>query len=255
MDFKEIKGIKHYLFDNLKEFKAFNPDKEVLGSWRDGRQSDWVYTDDMQVCQILKHSDIYDDFAQNNKTLIRTVCGTYIAERDNMKMIGADGIPKNIYAFSKTFKSHKQYQQTNKKKTKELLFAKYVAKDKDIVSAFKKVYKNAKNKSYISRKSNELLNKKSVFNMINENIKEVLSEESVSARWLIQQYKAIITDSRRDSDKLRSLEALSKIAGLFESEKKTEQITVWGSHMFNSEQKELLGDKSPELLEHREKEE
>ena len=28
MDFKEIKGIKHYLYDSLKEFKSFNPEKE-----------------------------------------------------------------------------------------------------------------------------------------------------------------------------------------------------------------------------------
>ena len=255
MDFKEIKGIKHFLYDNAEEFKAFNPKDEIKGNWRECRQGDWAYTDDMQVCQILKRSDIYDDFSQKNKTLFRTVCGTYIAERQNMKMIGADGIPDNIYAFSKTFKSHNQYQKDNKKKTKELLFAKYVAKGDGVTDAFKKVYKNAKNDSYISRKTNELLNKKSVYNMINENIKEILSEEGVSAKWIIQQYKEIIADSRRDSDKLRSLEALTKIAGLFEQEKKTEQITVWGSHMFNKEQQEILGNKEPELLEHHEKEE
>ena len=148
MDFNEKKVIKHYLYDSLTEFKAFNPNKEVLGNWRECRQSDWVYTDDMQVCQILKSSAIYDDFTQTNKTLIRTVCGTYIAERGNMKMIGADGIPKNIYAFSKTFKSRNQYRTTNKKKTKEMLFAKYVAKGDDVVSSFKKVYKKANNKSF-----------------------------------------------------------------------------------------------------------
>tara|TARA_R100001163_G_C5061484_1_gene198402 strand:+ start:156 stop:923 length:768 start_codon:yes stop_codon:yes gene_type:complete len=255
MDFKEIKGIKHYLFDNLKEFKAFYPKLEVSGNWRDSRQNDWAYTDDMQICQILKRSNIYDDFSQKNKTLIRTVCGTYIAERANMKMIGADGIPANIYAFSKTFKSHNQYVKNNKKETKEMLFAKYVAKGSDIVSAFKKVYKNANNKSYISKKTNELLNKKSVRKMIDENIKEILQDEGVSSRWIVQEYKRIISDSRRDSDKLRSLEALSKIAGLFNAEKKTEQVTVWGSHMFNQEQQELLNGEKPKLLAHEEKEE
>lgn len=255
MDFKEIKGIKHYLYDSEEEFKALNPDGKIKGNWRECRQGDWAYTDDGQVCQILKHSDIYDDFAQKNKTLIRTVCGTYIAERRNMKMIGADGIPANIYAFSKTFKSHNQYQKDNKKKTKELLFAKYVAKGDGVTDAFKKVYKKANSKEYISRKSNELLNKKSVYNMIKENIEEILSEEGISAKWIVQQYKDIIVESHRDSDKLRSLEALAKMRGLFETEKKTEQITVWGSHMFNKEQQQILGNKEPELLEHHEKEE
>ena len=91
--------------------------------------------------------------------------------------------------------------------------------------------------------------------MIKENIKEILHEEGVSAKWIVQQYKEIIADSRRDADKLRSLEALSKISGLFETEKKTEQVTVWGAHMFNKEQQELLNGKTPELLEHQEKEE
>ena len=91
--------------------------------------------------------------------------------------------------------------------------------------------------------------------MIDENIKEILQDEGVSSRWIVQEYKRIISDSRRDSDKLRSLEALSKIAGLFNAEKKTEQVTVWGSHMFNQEQQELLNGKKPELLAHEEKEE
>ena len=99
MDFKEIKGIKHFLYDSEKEFRALRPKGEIKGNWRECHKGDWAYTDDMFVCQILKRSPIFDEVSQKkNKTLIRTVCGTYIAERYTMKMLGDYGIPENIYA-------------------------------------------------------------------------------------------------------------------------------------------------------------
>ena len=60
--------------------------------------------------------------------------------------------------------------------------------------------------------------------------------------------------SDRDSDKLRSLDALSKMAGLFETEKKQEQLTVFQG--FTPEQMEALSGKSEtKLIAHKEKDE
>jgi hypothetical protein len=50
---------------------------------------------------------------------------------------------------------------------------------------------------------------------------------------------------------LRSLESLSKIAGLFDTDKKQEQLTVWSG--FTSEQMEALnGGNKTELIGHKE---
>ena len=49
MDFKNIKNIPHYLFDNLEEYKAFGNTAVVVDSWRAGKEGDWVYTDDGEV--------------------------------------------------------------------------------------------------------------------------------------------------------------------------------------------------------------
>ena len=59
--------------------------------------------------------------------------------------------------------------------------------------------------------------------------------------------------SDRDTDKLRSLEALAKMAALFDTEKKQEQLTVFTG--FTPEQMEAIsgGDKS-KLIAHKEKE-
>ena len=255
MDFKEIKGIKHYLYDSVKEFKAFRPDEEIKGNWRECHQSDCALTDDMHVCQILKRSPIFDEVSHKNKTLIRTVCGTYIVERYTMKMLGENGIPENIYAFAKTFASKNRYQKENKGEIKEILFAKYVARGNDVVSAFKKVYKGANNKSYISRKTNELLKKESVVNMVKKEVELILKDEGVTKEWIIGQYKQIVDLSERDTDKLRSLEALSKMSGLFDTEKKTEQISVGFAGFLEPGQKELLDEGKTKLIENNSQEE
>ena len=54
MEIKQIKGIDHVLYDSMDEFMAFNPDLMTTGDWRRGKEGDWVYTDDLYVCQILK---------------------------------------------------------------------------------------------------------------------------------------------------------------------------------------------------------
>ena len=54
MDIKTIKGKEHFLYDNMKECMALAPKITPTGDWRRGKEGDWVYTDDLYVCQILK---------------------------------------------------------------------------------------------------------------------------------------------------------------------------------------------------------
>jgi hypothetical protein len=90
--------------------------------------------------------------------------------------------------------------------------------------------------------------------MIKEEIQQVLSEVGVTPNWIVERYKTIADLAEKDSDKLRSLESLSKISGLYEqNEKKSEQLTVWAG--FSPEQMEAIQDgKNTKLLAHQEKE-
>ena len=54
MDIKVIKGKEHYLYDDKKESMALAPDIITKGDWKRGKEGDWVYTDDLYVCQILR---------------------------------------------------------------------------------------------------------------------------------------------------------------------------------------------------------
>ena len=71
MDFKDIKSDRHYLYDNLNEFKAFVQDIVVIEDWRQGMEGDWILTDDDYVCQVLRMSKI------GKSKCIRTLCGTF----------------------------------------------------------------------------------------------------------------------------------------------------------------------------------
>ena len=253
MDIKEIKGIPHKLYDDESEFKAFNPNETIIGNWRHGELHDWVLTDDGYVCQVLGKSKLNHPGIKTPRTLIRTVCGSFIVEQKTHKMLGEYGVAQNIYAFSGNYNAIYDREKNRKLNTREFLFARYVAAGDNIVSAYKKAYPKAKDNDYIKKKSNILLNKEEVRTMVKDEIKKILAEEGISPEWIVAKYKDIADVSDRDSDRLRSLEALAKMAGLFDTEKKQEQLTVFTG--FTPEQMEAIsGGEKTKLVAHKEKE-
>ena len=241
MDFKDIKEIRHYLYDNVEEFKVFVPDTDYSEDWREGTEGDWVLTDDDYVCQILRMSKI------GKKTCIRTLCGTFDVN-GSYKMFGDDGIVDNIYSFSGKYSF-----DSDKITGKQRLFAQYVAKGDNAVDAYKKAHPDAKSESYIKHRTSSLLKTESIQKMIKKEIQECLASEGVTPEWIIGKYKTIVDIADKESDCLRALESLTKISGLFDTqEKKSEQLTVWAG--FSPEQLEALKNGNEKLIAHAEKE-
>ena len=95
------------------------------------------------------------------------------------------------------------------------------------------------------------MKKEEVKKMVKEEIKKTLQDEGITLDWILSRYKDIADLAEKDSDKLRSLESLSKIAGLFDTDTKQEQLTVWAG--FSEEQMEALKDgNKAELVAHKE---
>ena len=252
MDIKVIKGNNHYLYDNMEEYKALGLGSPVVGSWRIGSEGDWVTTDDDYICQILKKSMISHPNYKQLRTMIRTVCGSFIVEQKTHKMYGEGGVVENIYTFSGNYKAIYSRSKDRKLNNREFLFARYVASGDDAISAYKKAYPKAEDKRYIQKKSNILLQKEEIRTMVKEEIKKILEDEGVSPEWIIGQYKTIAEVSDRDANRLRSLESLAKISGLFDTDKKQEQLTVFQG--FTPQQLEALqGGKETKVLAHAEK--
>ena len=138
--------------------------------------------------------------------------------------------------------------------SKKLLFAQYVAAGMDMSQAYSIVYPRAQDKSYIKTAANKLLQQKKVQQMVKEEIKDILNAEGVTPEFIIRLYKDIADISERDSDRLRSLDALAKISGLFDTDTKQEQLTVFQG--FTPQQLEALQNgKETNVLAHAEKEE
>ena len=250
MDFKEIKNTKHYLYDNLKEFNIARNNVPVRHNWRHGEQGEWVFTDDGFVCQILRKSKIKK--RDRSVTCIRTVCGTFLARDKNKEMLGANGIAENIYTFSGTNMSQKDFNE-RERNSRELLFAKFVAGGTGAIEAYKRAYPDARSSNYIKERTEKLLKTETVKKMIDKKIQELLNEEGATPNWLIERYKTIADLAENDNAKLRALDSLAKISGLFDhTEKKSEQVTIWAG--FSPEQlEEIKNHGKPELIAHAEK--
>ena len=50
MKSKEIKGVKHYVYDSLAEYEDHLTNApKVVEDWRTGKQGDWVWSDDGHI--------------------------------------------------------------------------------------------------------------------------------------------------------------------------------------------------------------
>jgi hypothetical protein len=242
MDLITIKGINHYLYDNIEEFRAFGHKEDVIVDWRKGDEGDWIFTDDSFICQILKKGKMKS--GNKKKTYIRTVCGSFINSRKNHRILGNDGISENMYRFSNN--SFQKIKFVNKKK----LFAQYYIESNNAIQSYKNAFPKASSKDYIKERVNNLLGDE----MVTKEIQKILEEEGSSSRWIIKSFKEVVDNKKESaSNKLRSLESLAKMAGLFNIEKKQEQLTVFQG--FSSQQLEALqGGKEANVLAHIDKE-
>ena len=241
-----IKGNEEIIYSSEAEFKKYE-DEEIHENWRKAPKGAWIKTDNGKVVRILarnsmvRRDKVYD--------FIRTPYGQFICE-DHVTIKGEPRT--NIYTFSGNYDSINEVREQNVS-SKKVLFAQYVAAGMDMSQAYSKVYPKAKDEKYIKSAASKLLQQKKVQEMVKEEIREILQAEGVSPEYIIQKYKDIADISERDSDRLRSLDALAKMSGLFDTEKKQEQLTVWSG--FSPEQLEAIknGQGDVKVLAHAEK--
>ena len=253
MDFKKIKNKEHFLYDNINEFNVYHPETPVRHSSRDGEEGEWVFTDDGYICQVLRKLNISN---RTSKRVLcaRTVCGTFLCKDRKKEMLGVEGIAENIYTFSGNNKYTKTYNE-RKRNPKELLFARYVATGMDAVDAYKLVFPDSKSNKYVKRRTDGLLKTEKVQKMISKERRKMLEDEGITDNWIIERYKTLVDLAENDTHRLKSLDSLAKMSGLFDTEeKKSEQVTIWAG--FSPEQlEEVKKHGKPELIAHAKKDE
>ena len=251
MDIKVIKNKQHILYDDKFEFLSSHPDIPIRHNWRHGDEGEWVFTDDGFVCQILRVTTVKQPNGKS-ESCVRTVCGTFLASNLKKEMLGEDGVAENIYSFSGNSMSQKDFNERGRN-SKELLFARYVASGIKILDAYKIAYPEAKNERYIKSRTEKLLKTETIQKMVKKEILTILEDNKATPEYIIERYKTIADMAENDTHKLKALDSLAKMSGLFDTEdKKTENVTAWIG--FSPEQlEEVKKHGKPELIAHAEK--
>ena len=244
---KTISRTQEVLYENIEEFRNFYPDKELVSDWRNGEEGQWVMTDDLQVCKILRRSTM-KTIRGRDMDYVRTILGTYTTN-PNVDMGGVP--PKNIYSFSNKKFSKKLRQERKNPTNKEFLFAKYVAKGMSPTEAYLRAFPTNK-REYAKETARGLMKTERVQKLVTEEIEVILGEIGASKHYLLEMTKNIIdNDEGKDGDKLRAIELMMKIAGMFPNEKKTESLTVFQG--FSEEQLKRINAGNTKMLAHAEK--
>jgi len=239
---KLVKKQLEYLYDNKDEFFD-NNDDDLVYDWRESSNGDWILTDDGQVCRIL-----YRGKFANGKEYVRTLLGSYPI-RQSIQIVG--DIAEDIYRFTKYTKTRKDRIDEKNPNGKEIVFAKYVANGMSPEQAYIRIFRT-NNPSYSKNASSALLKTKRVKKLISEETKKMLGEVGIDEEYLLSKTKDIIDNyDVRDSDKLRALEMMMKIAGMFPNDKKTESLTVFQG--FTKEQLSQIGGSDIKVIGHAEK--
>lgn len=235
---RTIAGKDYEIFESVQEFTENYPNEELVHNWREGTEGCWVKTDDGQVCPVLHRGELRNGTVEGvYNYYIRTPIGSFVC-RDTIKMEGEPR--KNIYTFGAKDKLPYEIRKNRKKATKrEFLFAKYVAKGDDIVDAFIKAYPTNK-KKYAESQAKILMNTERVRSLIREEIDKIMNEAEITPLYILNKMKDIIESvDAKDSDKVSLLKELVGIAGMRDTEKRSESVTVFQG--FSDEQLKAIG--------------
>ena len=242
--YRKVKNVMQPLFENEDEFRVMYPDVELVEDWRTGNNGDWILTDDEQVCCILKRGH-----CKNRKDYVVTVLGSYVV---NTKELLSGNMPKNIYSFSRDMSRNVHRREKKNISQNEILFAKYVAYGVNPKEAYLKVFRT-NNDKYAQTQSTSLLKSERVSKLVSEEIKKSLNKVGIDEEYLLDNAKIIVDRlESKDSDKLRALDMLMRIAGMFPKDTQKESLTIFQG--FSNEQLKQLSNSEIKMIAHGEKE-
>ena len=243
MESRRIKNIKHFVYDDLEEFKKDHPNTVVHPDWRKADENSWVYSDDDRIVQLLKvkkmvshHSD-----TKNYKYAdgwVRTVVGSFINKKSTKMDTDFSSHP-NRYTFSKTIKNtservHKRTKITNKEKD----FATNVVVGMGALDAYKNAFKEESNQK-ARKKATILLKQERVMEEIQKSVLDVAKGLGVDHEYILGKLKHLADYSEDDNIILQSAKELGKIIGTSNNNIKQKEVGLMGVFQgFSQEQLE-----------------
>ena len=217
MDYRKIKKVRHYVYDDIEEFNISNPDIEVSENWRTANEGDWVYSDDGRIIQLLRvKNEIKHPNDRKNykfaKGYVRTVVGTFL-KRKTTTMDTDFSQHANRYTFSRTIKNpadrvYKREKTTNKEK----IFATNVAVGMGPVKAYMDAF-NEDKEDTAKRKAAVLLKQRRVIREVEKSVMDVAKELGIDHTYVLQSLKLLAESTDDENIALQSLKEMGKAIG------------------------------------------
>ena len=232
MEKKAIKGKAHYVYDHISEFYNDHPTKTPIKDWRQGKEDDWVWSDDGRIIQLLKVSTSvrHPGDRKNYKYAngwVRTVVGSFL-NRPNIKMDTDFSSHPNRYTFSKKIKNtsnrvYKREHATNKEKE----FATNIVVGMGAIDAYKKAYSEmSSNKA--RKKATILLKQERIMKEIEKSVLDIAKELGIDHEYILNKLKHLADYSEDDNIILQSAKELGKIVGTSGTTVKQREVGLLG---------------------------
>jgi hypothetical protein len=256
MDYRKIKGVKHYVFDDIQDFESFFTDKDkrpnISFDWRTADEGDWVLADDGGVIQLLKKSNIKHPNDRRNykycENYVRTVVGSFLCLHKTY-MDTDFSQHNNRYTFSKSIKSsNTNFYKRDKTTKKEKVFATNVAVGMGAVKSYMDAF-TEENSYKAGKKAAILLRQERVMKEVEKSVVDVAKSMGVDHEYVLTKLKCLVDSSMEDNIVLNAVKELGKAIGTIGSttikQKETGIIGLFQG--FEPDQLELA--KRPELVE------
>ena len=258
MEYRKIKGKRHYVYDSKTEFSQHHAHLEGVSSikmnlvedWRDGKEGDWVVSDDDRVVQLLKVSDLNHPNDRKNykwaKNYVRTIVGTFVNNKNTFMDTDFDQHP-NRYTFSKKIKyTSNRVKKRSKLTNNEKIFTTNVVSGMGPVKAYMDAFK-ATSEGKARKKALVLLKQERVMSDIEKGVLDVAKEMGIDHRYILERLKCLSDNSEDDNIILQSTKEIGKIIGTNGMTMKQKEVGVIG--MFQGFSPEQLESAERKMIE------
>ena len=251
-EYQVIRGKRHYVFNDVDEFTEYYHSKmmsspEVKGNWREGKEGDWVFSDDNRIVQLLKVGTLNHPNDRKNykwaKNYVRTVVGTFVNNEKTFMDTDFEQHP-NRYTFSKTIKhTNGQVKKRKKLTNNEKIFTTNVVSGMGPVKAYMDAFKAA-SEDKARKKALVLLKQERIMTDIEKGVLDVAKELGIDHKYILDRLKCLADNSEDDNIILQSTKELGKIIGTSVNSVKQRDVGVIGMFQgFSPEQIESVKPK------------
>ena len=235
MKYQLISSKKHYVFEGRDEFREHFASKMIpvpslIENWKEGKEKDWVVSDDGNIVQLLKVSSISHPNDRKNykysKGWCRTVVGTFLMN-DVSKMDTDFSAHKNRYTFSKTIGKKGNVKKRKNPTKKEKLFTTSIVAGHGPVKAYMDAFGEQNDKA-AKRKAVVLLKQERIVKEIEKSVMDVAKANGLDHEYVLQKLKHLADYSEDDNITLQSVKEIGKIIGTTGTTVKQREMGVIG---------------------------